>query len=446
MDTRSPLTPAGQVTPDLPTPAVEPDLPVTVAGPVTPAVPDVAAQGGPAAVPGGAVRLAGWVRRRLAGFAAHDREAVGWWLLSRVAALWIAVHAALMFGNGSGRLPGFLRRWYTWDAQYYVKIARFGYDGPPGERAPLEAFFPGMPMAIRALHVVVPNWTLDGLLVSFLAGAVAVVALARLAVLDGGPRAGGRAALLFCVSPLAVFLAAGYTEALFLAFALPAWLMARRGRWPAACLLAAGASCVRVTGLFLAAGLAVEFLASRLPRRAWRPAHLPPAPLRHLPWLAVPLLPVLGYFAYLRARTGDWGYWWTAQEKGWFRHYTGFRETFLTTWHAAFGTAYSPNFRWSFRVELVAVAVGVVLVAVLAARRRFGEAVYVATSLVALATSTWYLSIARAALLWWPLWTMLAALAVHPRVGPAVTRVYLFASAPLAVLAVAAFTTGRWVG
>ncbi len=82
------------------------------------------------------------------------------------------------------------------------------------------------------MHLLVPHWTAAGLLVSLVAGAVAAVALARIAALHlPGSRAGGRAALFLLVSPCAVFLAAGYSEALFLALALPAWLAARRQRW-----------------------------------------------------------------------------------------------------------------------------------------------------------------------------------------------------------------------
>ncbi|OEJ34937.1 hypothetical protein BGK67_29645 [Streptomyces subrutilus] len=75
---------------------------------------------------------------------------------------------------------------------------------------------------------------------SFVAGGVAVLALARIARHHlPHPDAGRRAVLFLLFSPCAVFLAAGYTEALFLALALPAWLAALRRNWPAAAVLAA---------------------------------------------------------------------------------------------------------------------------------------------------------------------------------------------------------------
>ncbi len=89
---------------------------------------------------------------------------------------------------------------------------------------------------------------------------------------------------------MAVFLAAPYAEALFAALAFWAWLLARRGAWVWAGLLAAGATLVRVNGLFLAIGLVVLFLTSR--PRPWA-TRIGPAPavrrsrrVRRIPALA----------------------------------------------------------------------------------------------------------------------------------------------------------------
>ena len=117
------------------------------------------------------------------------------------------------------------------------------------------AFFPGLPALLRAGHSLGLGYPLAGLVVSAVALAVAAVALSRLGDLDGPSGAGLLAVVGLVAAPSAVFLAAGYSEAVFLAFAVPAWLAARRGRWWLAGLLGAGASTVRVSGLFLAAGL-----------------------------------------------------------------------------------------------------------------------------------------------------------------------------------------------
>jgi hypothetical protein len=133
----------------------------------------------------------------------------------------------------------YLGRWERWDAQLFVTIAQYGYDGDPASPDDgLPAFFPGLPLALRLVHLVVPDWAAAGLLISLVSGAVAMVALARLAEHEGAR--GWMAVLGLVLFPMAVFLAAGYSESLFLAFAIPAWLAARVGRGPVAALLAAG--------------------------------------------------------------------------------------------------------------------------------------------------------------------------------------------------------------
>lgn len=369
----------------------------------------------------------------------HDRDALAVWFSSRLALALLTLGGAwTLSGRPAGSVESFLTRWDRWDVGLLVKVARFGYDGYPQDYPDvgIEAFFPGQPLVLRALHVVVSDWVAAGLVISLLAGAVASVALGRLAALEGGPEVGSRAVLYLVLSPYAVFLAAGYSESLFLALALPGWLAARRGRWGAAGLLVAGASAVRVTGLFLAVALVVEYVVSR--RRAGLPVLAPQAG-----WLLAPALPVLAYTVYLRALTGDWLRWPHAQEEGWDRRLTAPWEALRTTWYAARGSAQSAEYAWSFRAEIVAVAVGLSLTVVLLVWRRWAEATYVGLSVAALATSTYYLSVARASLLWWPLWVLLAVAGTRSR---AVHLTYLAVAAPLMAVLVLTFTSGRWVG
>ena len=358
---------------------------------------------------------------------------LGVWLASRVAVAVLAVGGAwLLSGATVSTVEGFLRRWDRWDVGLFRKVAEFGYDGRPDDYPDVgvEAFFPGAPLALRAVHLVVPDWTAAGLLLSLLAGAVAAVALGRLAVLDGAPAP--RAVLYLVLSPYAVFLFAGYSEALFLAPALWGWLCAREGRWVAASLLVAAAATVRVSGVFLACGLVVHYLVVHRGRP--RPDAL---------FLLTPFLAVAGYFAYLHALTGDFWRWQAAQEQGWGRRATWPWDAFAATLAAARDSAARAEYAWSFRAEIVAVAVGLAVTVVLLARRRWGEATYVGLSVGALATSTYYLSVGRATLLWWPLFVLLASASVRrPWVHPA----YVALSAPLMALLVLTFTSGRWVG
>ena len=373
--------------------------------------------------------------RRSGWSAAHagDGRALGLWVGSRVALAVLAVAGAWTVAEvGTSSVSTFTALWDHWDVGLFVKIARWGYDGYPAHYPDrgVVAFFPGLPLLLRAVHLVVRNWVAAGLVISAGAGAVACVALSRLGLLESDERTGSRAVLYLVLSPYAVFLFAGYSEALFLALAIPAWLAARRGRWWAAGLLAAGASTVRVTGLFLAVALLVEYAVTvRRPRP-------------DLAWLVAPFAAVAAYCGYLYALTGDWLAWPHAQ-RVWGRELTAPWSAFSTTWHNAIESGQGAAYTWSFRAEIVAMAVGVGLTILLLVLRRWGEATYVGLQVVAFATSSFYLSVGRATLLWWPLWLLLARWSSR---RPSVHLAYLSLAPALMAAAVLAFTRGHWVG
>lgn len=378
---------------------------------------------------------------RLPQLSARDGSALRLYLLTRVAVFATVLSGGWLFASDDARRPvAFLDRWLQWDTHHYRTIAQFGYDGGPGgPTVPLEAFFPGFPIAMRIVHELGGvGYVTAGLLISLVCGAVAALALGRIAAHEvgegeAGDRLAERTVLLFLLAPSAVFLAAAYTEALFLALALPAWLAARRGRWVAAGVLAAGASCVRITGVFLGIALIVEFLTARDGRRRWTAA----------PWLTVPFLPVLAYFAYLHDRTGDWMRWQHAQEEGWYRAFHWPWDALRITWENAFQEKQSTGFAWMFGAEILAVLIGVVLFAWLLRERRWAEAVYIGLQLYAFTTAMWFFSVPRATLTWWPLWIALAAWSLR---RPVVHQTYLAVFAPFMVVFALLFTTGRWAG
>ena len=392
------------------------------------------------------VRVGAGPRRRLPRLPSDpaDRDVLWLYLLTR-AGLWTTAYLTRWLfpaDAGTHRAASALAPWQQWDWSYYLHIARDGYFPPepgPGTagRDNREAFFPGFPLALRAVHTVVPSWAAAGLLISFAAGGVAAVALGRIARLetDGGDsREGGRRAVLFfLLSPCAVFLAAGYTEALFLALALPAWLAARRGAWPRAAALTALATTVRVSGLFLAAAVAAHFLVTARAGRHWR----------SLPWLALPALPAALYSGYLHAHTGDWMAWKHAENRGWYRQFHAPWQAWRHTWQAAFDHTLTTGYAVEFQAELLAMATGLLLLGVLVVRRRWPEAVYTGLSLWALGTSYWYMSIPRGSLLWWPLWTLLARWSLA---RPSVATAYLCVAGPLTTICAVAFLSGRWAG
>lgn len=369
----------------------------------------------------------------------QTRDVLGWWAVTRAGFLVIALSAPMLFnrpnGEGEFNYPSFWKSWRQWDIQHFEYIAQHGYDPHNPTNTPLAAFFPGLPMLMRVL-----SWTglppvAGGVFVSLVASGFAGVYLSRLTAHELGTEVSGtKAALLWYTAPVGVFLVAGYTEALFCAFAFPAWLAARQGRWARAAVLVAFACTVRVSGIFLAFALVVEFLTSR--KRDWDKAG----------WLVLPAVPVLAFMAYLKHVYGDWLAWQHAQAKGWSRDFTPPWTNLKNTIDAASAGHFRPSqtdWTWMFRGELVALAVGFGLLVWVILRRNWGDAAWVGSTLAAFATSYWLMSLTRATLLWWPLWIGLALL-VERR--PWLGRLYVALAIPLAGLWAASFFTGRWTG
>ncbi len=365
------------------------------------------------------------------------------WFGSRLAVVVLAVVAAWLVRDTGGRdVGGFVELWNRWDVDQFRKVAEFGYFSPQYQDR-TEAFFPGMPAALRLVHLVVPDLYACGLLVSFVAGGFASVGLWRLAEAESGPVAGRRAVVYLALFPYAVFLFAGYSEALFLAFAVNAWHAARNDRWWLAGVLGAGAAATRITGVVLGAGLAVLYVEQALRRRPAGTGVLRAALRPQLGWLALPALPVVAYFGYLHRRTGHWDAYAIALKEGWGRDTVSPLRALQTTLASARDLDQGAAYVWSWRAELLSMAVGVVLTLVLLRRQRFGEATYVGLNVALLSTSTYYASTVRALMVWFPLYLLLARTTVR---RDWLHDLLVWVSAPLAAGITIAFVKGAWLG
>lgn len=313
-----------------------------------------------------------------------------------------------------------LGNYAQWDVNWYVNIAGHGYFSGRGPGPDAYAFPPGEPVALAAVHLVVRNWTVAGLLISLVAGGVALICMTRLA--------GERAALYLLAAPATAYLMVGYSEALFLALTLPAWSAARRRDWPLAAVLAACAGLVRVTGVFLIAALLLEAATSKRGQR-----------LRATAWACVALVGPAAYETYLWAGTGSWTAWFTASQGGWDLHFVGPWASLKETWDAAFGGGVQPEPAVMFQFEIAFMAVGLALTLVLLWRRAWPEALYCGLAVVSLGTTTYYQSVPRAVMLMWPLYALIARAA---RRRPWVGRLYLWVSIPTAVLIALFFFQG----
>jgi hypothetical protein len=348
-----------------------------------------------------------------------DREALVIWAFTRLAVLSLSWPAMLIMHD---KPKPWLQLWQNWDALMLQSVAQHGYFAIFPNQV---AFLPGYPLALLVVHLIVHQWVISELLLSFIAGAFAMVALGRIA-------GDSRAVLYILVSPAAIFLAVGYTEALFLAFALWAWLAASDSHWWLAAMLAGLASVVRINGVFLCLALLVYIALNAKGRR-----------LRAFLTFVPAFMPVLGYEIYLRVTTGDWLAWFHAESLGWGRHLASPVAAYERTWGAAFGHRFNAPGSFPFQLELVAAAVGVAILVVLIVRRSWPEVVYVGLTIGSLITSVWYESVPRSLLLLWPLWAFLAAQSAK---RPVIGKAYLALSAPLAAAIALLYLSGYWAG
>jgi hypothetical protein len=358
------------------------------------------------------------------------------WFASRVGVAVLSFAAARVAVEGAiGHQPTFLALWDRWDVGLFTKVARWGYVSPHYADQ-TEVDFPGFPLAIRFVHLFTRSWLASGLIVVFLAGAVAMAAIWRLAADEGGPVAGRAAVLSAIFAPYAVFLFAGYSEALFLAFASTAWLAGRRGRWWLAGVLGAGAAATRITGIPLWFGLVVLYVVER--RAAGQRLLEPPAFA-----LVLPPLPIFGFLWYLHGKTGQWNAYTAAMRAGWHRWTDWPWNGWRNTWHSAFpGPGGPTTFTWFFRAELLAVVLGIVITIALLLGRRWAEATFVGMATLLMAATNYYASGVRTMLVAFPVYLLFARLVGRfPRLGPA----YLWLSGPVMAAFVVAFTQGHWV-
>jgi len=370
------------------------------------------------------------------------RPAMSIWWASRLALfVVVSLTSYVLALPGPTRIhePGgwLLERFVWWDAFHFLRIADLGYL-PPGLSCCDQAFFPGYPLSIRVFAPLVGSSVLAGLLVTQLAASIAMWLLWRMATesSQGDRRAGDTAVLLFAVTPYGLFLSSVYSESLFLALCLAAWWAGERRHWWSAGVLTAAAAAVRVNGLFLAAALAVMYLLQLRADGRWRPR----------PDVAALLLPatvVLGYFGYLRARTGSWNDWQHAQVTAWHRELAWPWQGLQLGWHSLV-TAPSNDLVITRAADLLTALAGLVLVGLLCWRRYWPEATFVALNLAVLICSTTLQSTPRYALMWFPAYLILARLSVR-RTGRWVRPVALTAGPPFLVLFSMIFSIHLWV-
>ncbi|MBT1515792.1 glycosyltransferase family 39 protein [Bradyrhizobium sp. SRL28] len=159
--------------------------------------------------------------------------------------------------------------WYhqllQWDSEWYFKIVTDGYqyNGDPTVQQNI-VFYPLYPMLARGLATISGLTPADALLlVSNVAGLLAIVLLFKLVREEFGDQLALATTALLSFFPASVLLSAGYTEPLALLLIVSFFLALKRKYYLSAALLAGLAVATRSTGVVLLPVLLWEMWANR---------------------------------------------------------------------------------------------------------------------------------------------------------------------------------------
>jgi len=195
-----------------------------------------------------------------------DRRIVWAFVVSRLLVVLAAVIAEHFIIRNSALTSGdnapILRSLTSWDGWYYLGIVRDGYVAAPVSGAYQNiAFLPLFPALVRVLSLPWPAFAgLVSVLMANVASLVSLGLLSRLGEPFLGRRRASIAAALMAIYPFAWAYAMAYTESLFLACSIGAFLAAERGRRPLAAILLALACLCRLQGVVLVLPLALVML------------------------------------------------------------------------------------------------------------------------------------------------------------------------------------------
>jgi hypothetical protein len=154
------------------------------------------------------------------------------------------------------------------DAFWYASVAQHGYAYSANHISSI-GYFPLYPVLIKLISLVVGNAYVAGTLVSTACVFLAVTVLTLWLEFRGMARAAPLATVALLCFPFSFFLAAMYTDSLYLLLALAALACFERQRWYLAATATFFVVLARPTGVVLLISFSTWLISTH--RRAWRP-------------------------------------------------------------------------------------------------------------------------------------------------------------------------------
>ncbi|HKZ84722.1 MAG TPA: mannosyltransferase family protein [Anaerolineae bacterium] len=327
-----------------------------------------------------------------------------------------------------------------WDTGFYLSIATEGYRYE-GVSLPSVAFFPLLPVFIRAVALATGDPLVAGLIVTNLALLAAVTILYRLVEEERGAATANRAVWYLLIFPTSFFGSAIYSESLFLLGAVGSLYAARKHAWGIAALVGLLTGLTRFTGVIAAALLAVEWWTQR--RRSGATTAPPP-----LSGLAAPVAVLIGtaiYLAYLQLAFGDALAFarasaaWARLPRSPFETIGDLLQAPPDGWGAAILAGRLPLDNW---IDLLASLTFLGLGGALLFQRRWSEGVFVVLGTLIPLSSGLLMSQRRYVWVLFPVFILLARWGERPWLDRAITALGLMGLGLFTVL----FANWYWVG
>lgn len=346
-------------------------------------------------------------------------------------------------------LPAWLFSWANFDGVHYLTIINQGYFGT----GLIQAFFPLFPLLIKFFNLLLGNSLITGLVISNALAFILVVTFYQFGkkILSKNPGQTWAALLIMLTFPTSFFLAAFYTESLFLILALQSFLAAKNQRWWLASLLAGLASATKVVGIFVIGGVIATYVFGEL--SIWQLSKQSiTAALSKIKqdWPKLAAILVVGssgliaYMIYLQVRYEDLLYFLHVQEE-----FGGGRQEALVPYPQVVWrylkillTARPFDFKYlSYLQEAVAGIAGVVLIIGASRKINIGYLLFcLGAFLVPTLTGT-FSSLPRYLLVIWPIYFVIAS----KLAGSRWWNFYLVLSLLLLLLNTVLFVQGYWV-
>ena len=196
-------------------------------------------------------------------------------------------------------LPEFLQYFVKWDSGFYLELAEKGYFFDQAKELYNAAFFPLYPLLIKTFSIVFRSEVVSGLIISSLATFFACFFLYKLAKLElrDNKNTALRTVFYFLIFPSAVFLAAIYTESLFIFLAVACLYFSRIKNWKWAGIFGFFCALTRPIGIIMLPVLALEYLEQK--KFKWKEIK------SELAWVLLIPAGLFSYMAYLWFRFGD---------------------------------------------------------------------------------------------------------------------------------------------